>query len=199
MVLNFLNLFYKIIVLQDFIINDTWYISKDCLYCRNIINRPLLRLDVDSYLVNFDIAFLSELKKIIPKLHKLDKPFFFVKEFSKPDRRLIDLDESGDKIILRDIENAIRIYAIYPKLHDLLAKNNIDFIGILTDYITIHNAFDIFKNAYSNIKKEILVDEYVYPSGNQWMNPTTEPVIKRDDIRNEIISLERTVNLNKLL
>lgn len=186
-------------MLDIFIINTTWSVKDGCLYCMNIHNRPILRLDNDCYLINFNIGYLSELKKIIPQLHRLDKPYYFVKLFAKQER---NMEKKGSDIIKEDIHNAITTYALNPKLYDLFQKNNIDFIKILTDYITEHNSFDIFKEVYPILEKELIKrPKYVYPHGNVYstINPIAMDNIERDDIRNEIMSLERIVNLNKLL
>ncbi len=187
-------------MLDKLILNDSWFIRDNCLYCLNIHNRPVLRHDLDCYIINFDIGYYSEIKKIIPHLHKLDKPYYFVKNFAKQERRLLLLNKKSDEILSEDIFNAIKTYAMNPRIYDLLHKYNIDFIKILTNYIVLHNAFDIFKDVYTKIEGDILKDKVVYPSGNHYVNnPKNVPIIEREDIRIEIKMLERIINLNKLV
>lgn len=186
-------------MLDRFIINSSWSIRNDCLYCMNIHNRPIIRETDNYYFINFDIGYYSELKKIIPQLHKLDKPYFFVKRFASQERHM---EKDGNEIISEDIFNAVSVYALNPKLYDLLHKNNIDFIKILTDYIDSYDAFDIFKETYIKLIKELITrPTYVYPNGNIYStnNPIATNTIEREDIRNEILSLERAINLNKIL
>jgi hypothetical protein len=190
-------------MLDKLILNNSWSIKDDCLYCFNIHTRPILRYESnsDSYLINFDIGYYTEIKKIITHLHKLDKPFYFVKNFSKPDRRLLLLNKRGEEIVKEDILNAVKTYAMNPKIHDTFSKHDVDFFQILTDYIKIHNALDLFRELYPKIEKDLVKStRYAYPGGNIFhQNTSRVPVIDREDIRNEIASLERIISLNMLL
>lgn len=183
-------------MLEQFIINDNWYVEHDCLYCRNLRSRPILRLDGDSYLVNLDISYIGELKKIIPKLKKLDKPFFFVKNFAKTERRLLNINKLGKEIIINDIDNAIRVYILNEKMHDYLI--NLDYFDILAKYIIKHNVLLEFNVLYNKLKAELINDEWVNPNGSYWLTHK-EPIIKRIDIQQELLSLGRSIQLSTLL
>ena len=183
-------------MLEQFIINDNWYVEHDCLYCRNLRSRPILRLDGDSYLVNLDVSYIGELKKIIQKKKKLDKQFFFVKNFAKTERRLLNLNKLGKQIIIDDVENAIRVYILNEKMHDYLI--NLDYFDILAKYIIKHNVLLEFNVLYNKLKAELINDEWVNHNGSYWLTHK-EPIIKRIDIQQELLSLGRSIQLSTLL
>jgi len=76
---------------------------------------------------------------------------------------------------------------------DRLIKSKIDYIKNIADYIYHFEAYDPFKNAFNDAKKQILNKSYDYYQNAYYHD------IKREDIRDYVSGLEREIKLNMII
>lgn len=194
---------------------DNYYVSKDTVYYEKISKEPLLRFKYDGkLLVNFHTKHKNQLVKLFKVFSEIDDPKFhkniLLVCYIFNEKIKLDIEKN----IYDDILNMVTVYSD-EKIFYMFKKYKLDFKLYLINYINFaENSSSIFDEIYD---EEIYDDPHNENTsrkllGKQW-NPSLEWrrymtknnnddiifKIKDESIRNELLTLKRTVKIKRLL
>lgn len=164
--------------------DDKWILSNNIIYIKYISKIPLLIKRGDDIFIYFDVKIAKYVIKMVKILIDNNINFlfmstliFFEHKFSEGDFHSINIRQ-----YIKNICN--------EKFFDGFKKIDFDFTNNLTNYLKKYNCHNEFSNVYKKQSLYLSGKEYDYWSQIEIYR------VKRTDIRDYVLSLEREVKIN---
>lgn len=166
--------------------NEKWIISKDIVYINYLAKIPILLIRDDIIWVLFDISIKKYVIKIIDLLQKNNINFYLRSNILYFDHKFSECEfhKANLKQFLRNIKEEY--------FYDEFERINFDFTQSLSKYLVDFSCYVEFKEIY-DVERESALKKYYDYWTSQYLYS-----IKREDIRDYIVSLGREIKVSLL-
>jgi hypothetical protein len=167
--------------------SDKWIIDNNIIYYNHYCKLPMLINEDDNIWIVLDMRNYKQVLILTKHLVNKNLKFYYINSNSSIKKRL-----SKDDIYVNIIENYFNAFE-NELFFDGINKLQFDITSNLSDFMTEYNCLHLFKHIFESNKKYALNISYDYYSGKN------EYKIKREEIRDFIVGLEREIKINIIL
>jgi hypothetical protein len=166
--------------------NPNWIVSKNMIYYFKYCRIPMLNIIEDTIWVSLDRRVTKQVLRLVKHLVNLDLKFYLTTRLVVHQKVVYEDDL---KSIVENYIRAITDETFFDGVFDM----GFDHIKNLTDFMTEYDCHGLFKEAYEPVKKHYLSKWTDYYTNTDYF------ILKREDIRDFIRTLERELKLSLLI
>jgi hypothetical protein len=165
--------------------DGNWKIKHNMIYYHRYVDIPVFKIEDDIFWVSLDLRIRKPVIKMITHLTKLGIDFFLTMR-SDFHKKLPQDDLEG---IITNYLHALTSEDFFDEIFD----TGFDFVKSLTDFMTKYNCHGLMKEPYEYYKDKYLKTYY------DWYTSENYYIMKREDMRDFLRTLEREIKLNLFL
>lgn len=165
--------------------DQNWLMKHNMIFYHKYVNIPVCKIQDDLIWVSLDLRVRNPVIKMIKHLLKLDVNFFLTNrvDFHK------NLPQEDLESIIINYLHAITDEDFFDKIFE----SGFDYVKNLTDFMTEFDCHGLMKDPYEYYKDKYLKEYY------DWYTSESYYIMKREDMRDFLRTLEREIKLNLFL
>lgn len=162
-----------------------WVIRGNTIYYYHYHLVPILQKRYSDIYVVLDMRVYKSVLKLVKHLVKYKVDFFFLTRSLNPNDNITT--DAAKSEIIKNYMTAL----VNEKFFDNIGKTGLDYVENFGDYIQKTNSWLIFKEEFEKMKNQI--------NRKTWNYYEAHYDVKREDIKNFIVNLEREIKLNMFI